>query len=425
MDSSRRFDDFSLNDWLLFLQNRYKKEIHLGLERIKAVASKLELDKELPLVILVGGTNGKGSTVASLSAIYQTAGYNVGSYTSPHLINFNERICINDKQISDLELISSLKYIELNRGDVPLSFFEVVTLAALHYFKQFKLDIIILEVGLGGRLDATNILSPDLAIITSIGLDHQQYLGNTIEQIAYEKAGILRKNIPFIYSSRNMPNSIKQRVIELNNNAYRLGYEYDYNNVNGYDIIINNKIIKLPASGVSKEAMASAVVAVTLLQDKLPLSVENIQKALMQVKISGRIQIFKKPRLTILDVAHNIDAIKRLKSRIQDANFNGNIHCVFGIMADKDIVNIINYLKPIVKYWYPTELDYQRAADKKTLQDVFNFLGRVKVYATPVSAYKSAVKYSKPEDIILACGSFLTVGAILKLLQEREEEALV
>ena len=254
-------DHKTLQDWLLLLENRHQEEIQLGLERVKTVALRLGLCDLDATVITVAGTNGKGSTVAALDAIYNAAGFRVGRYTSPHLLSFNERICINQNPITDFELCDAFQVIEQARSDIHLTYFEMTTLAAFYYFKKNKLDVVILEVGMGGRLDATNIVDATLAIITTIDLDHQDYLGSTIEAIGYEKAGILRAGQHFIYADNNPPASVLNEAQRVRTQMLCLGdYTYQTSSEHFNVVLKSGEIISLSYPAVHLNAAAAAIV---------------------------------------------------------------------------------------------------------------------------------------------------------------------
>lgn len=405
----------SIKDWLYYLElNKPEAKIDLGLKRIKLIADNLGLlDINMP-VITIAGTNGKGSTVAVLEAIYTTAGYRVGSYTSPHISRFNERIRVNNQMISDENLCNAFAAID----DPSLTYFEMATLAALWHFKHSSLDLIILEVGLGGRLDATNIVDADLAIITTIALDHQSYLGDTIEKIGFEKAGILRENRPFIYADINPPNSIIRRSTELNSHMLQLDKDFSYQDEN-LELVIDyfdNKSIKLPKPKINPKAVASSIVAVELMSSKLPVLNSSICNAMGRISISGRQQVIKDTSTTVLDVAHNHQAVCELASFIS-VNTGLKIYAVFSALQDKDLYGLINPLAPLVDFWYTAPLNSTRAAPVEVIEGYINQLTgkKVCVFNDPAEAYKAAHKRATKDDIIIVYGSFLTVSSVLNI----------
>lgn len=417
---------FSLSEWLSYLENLHTEEIQLGLTRIKTVAEHLDLLQPNAIVFSVAGTNGKGSTVAALEAIYIAAGYRVGSYTSPHLIHFNERICVNQQPISDQKLCSAFKKIEHARGSIHLTYFEVVTLAALLYFKQFNLDVIILEVGLGGRLDATNIINSDMAIITTIDLDHQNFLGETKEAIGYEKAGILRTNKPFIYADTTPPNSVIEQAQLIN--ASKIGYSLQCTTTHLQ--IIPTDIASLPITialpNINYKAAAAAIMASTYMHFLLPVKASNWERAMKSVSILGRQQLIEDTISTLFDVAHNPQAVVLLAGYLKKYQSKGKIHAVFSGLQDKDLRGLIKPMQTYVDFWYPAVLSSKRAASESLLKAAFQaedclILG---CFSDPVTAYQEAMQRANPGDLIVVYGSFLTVSAVMTHCMEQEVEEL-
>ena len=406
----------TLQDWLFLLENRHQEEIQLGLERVKTVALRLGLCDLEAVVITVAGTNGKGSTVAALDAIYNAAGYRVGRYTSPHLLSFNERICINQMPITDAALCEAFQVIEEARGDIHLTYFEMTTLAAFYYFKKNGLDVVILEVGMGGRLDATNIIDASLAIITTIDLDHQDYLGSTIEDIGYEKAGILRADQPFIYADMNPPVSILKEAQRLRVQMSFLG-DYSYQtSVDQFNVVLHSgEVISLPCPAIHLNAAAAAIVASDILKDALPITHQHQKNAMKGVHLTGRRQIVKGPVTTLLDVAHNPQAVRLLADFIRTYPCNGKIHAVFSGLKDKDLCGLIKPMLSVVDFWYLTTLQGKRAASQSTLLAAFNTEthSMTDCFGAPEIAYESAMQKACPGDIIVVYGSFLTVSAVM------------
>lgn len=406
----------SLSAWLSLLEHRHTKEIQLGLTRIKQVAQTLDLLHPKALVITVAGTNGKGSTVALLESIYRAAGYCVASYTSPHLLLFNERIKINQQPISDAQLVSAFEVIEAAKGDILLTYFETVTLAALWYFKQHTLDIIILEVGLGGRLDATNIIDNDLAIITTIALDHMDYLGQTLDAIGFEKAGILRKNKPFIYADTFIPQTIVEKATHLANQSYWNTRDYHYKVIGkDWHFSLDKQTIVLPLSPLHGHSVGAAVMATFCLQTQLPVNHQQLSQGIQSAVLPGRFQIFRNQYTTIFDVAHNPQAADYLADCLTQYYPNATIHAVFSALADKDLIGIIAPLVSVVDYWYPALLQSARAATKQQLMSAFhaNEVSVELCYNSPILAYESACQQVLVDDIIVVFGSFITVAQVL------------
>ena len=407
------YHDFSLNDWLYELENRHTDEIQLGLDRVKSVASRLNLLHVDTPVILVAGTNGKGSTIAALESIYVGAGYQVASYTSPHLLKFNERIRINQQPISDNDLCKAFYEIQQAQGGAQLTYFEMTTLAALWHFKLFKLDVLCIEVGMGGRLDATNILDIDLPIITTVDLDHQNYLGETIEEIAYEKAGILRPNTPYIYADKEIPKSILLQANLLN--AGRIEYSFKIDNEHLKIHPLNSDEIELPLPTIHPNAAAAAIMATSFLSDKLPISISDLDNGLKNVYIKGRKELIDGDVKTIFDVAHNPQSVSLLAKFLDDLEISGKIHAVFSGLKDKDLSGLIKPMKSYVDFWYPALLDSRRAASESLLAFTFKTLecNTHACFKSPSLAYQKARDHAMPGDVIIVYGSFLTVGSVM------------
>jgi dihydrofolate synthase / folylpolyglutamate synthase len=411
----KQYKHFTAIEWLNYLENRYQQEIQLGLSRIKQIAEILDLLRPKAKIITVAGTNGKGSTVATLEAIYLAAGFQVASYTSPHLLAFNERIRINQKQITDEQLCVAFSTIEEHRGQIPLTYFEMTTLAALWHFKQHSLDLIILEVGLGGRLDATNIIDADLAIITTIDFDHQAFLGNTKEAIGYEKAGILRANKPFIFADKNPPSSILRQAVMLNAAMYFYGREYDYYlSQESLEFVFQDVIIKLPQPTLHYNSVAAALMASLLFQEDLPVNRVCLPQAIKNLFLPGRLQLINGRVLTLLDVSHNSQSVQYLSEYIKNCHSKRVVHAVFSALKDKDIAGIIAPMQSCVNYWYPAKLMSKRAASAEQLVAAFSLYGHTpSLHPDPLSAYQVACNQAKEGDLIIVYGSFLTVGMIM------------
>jgi dihydrofolate synthase/folylpolyglutamate synthase len=422
------WNDWSLNQWLYSLENRNTNEIQLGLSRISEVAHKIKVDKVTCKVITVAGTNGKGSTVSALETIYHTAGYKVGAYTSPHLIQFNERVRVNLKPISDEDLCLAFNCIEEARGLTHLTYFEFTTLAALWYFKKLNLDIIILEVGLGGRLDATNIIDADLSIITTIDYDHQDYLGTTLEAIGYEKAGILRQSRPFIYADIEPPSSILDEASRLNAPGYLFNEQFsikEQDKVWGIQFQ-NLETLELPKPKIQLKSAAAAIVACWVLQKGLPVTNEHLYSAMTRIFIPGRLQLVQGSINVLYDVAHNAQSARLLAQAIHGLKVNGHVRAVFSALKDKDIFGLISPLKDCVDHWYPAQLDTKRASSAEMLCTV---LREAEIfvdicYTSPLIAFQQALNQATPGDLVVVYGSFFTVSQILavqhNILEQKE-----
>lgn len=409
----------SLEEWLFLLETRQQQEIQLGLTRVRQAADELGLLCPEATVITVAGTNGKGSTVALLESIYNNSGYAVASYTSPHLIHFNDRIRVGKEPISDAQLIAAFEVVETTTVFENLTYFEVTTLAALWHFKQFPLDVIILEVGLGGRLDATNIIDCNLAIITTIAIDHEAWLGNTIDAIGYEKAGILREKIPFIYADTNIPNSILQQADTLSAPAYCYGVDYNYQVTQEDKILLSfrNQLFELPRSQFHSNSVAAAVMATLCLQGALPVDHDDIVRGISSTVLNGRQQLITRHCRIIFDVAHNPQSAAYLATYLARVE-GAKVHAVFSALTDKDIPGLISPLKSQVNYWYPTILPGKRAASQAQLMDAFkaNDVNEILCYNNPLLAFDAACSQASTDDLIVVYGSFIIVGLILSTL---------
>jgi dihydrofolate synthase/folylpolyglutamate synthase len=412
------YQHWSLAQWLFHLEHRNLQEIQLGLIRINEVAMVLDLCNPKPWVITVAGTNGKGSTVGALERIYHSSGYKVGAYTSPHLLQFNERIRLNLIPISDEDLCRAFCIVEEARGQIELTYFEMTTLAALLYFREASLDIIILEVGLGGRLDAINLIDAHVSIITTIDFDHQEFLGTTLEAIAYEKAGILRRGKPFIYADLNPPQTILDVAIERSSPRFFLGNEYEIEeHSNHWNFYFSDKKIKqLPKPQIQLQSAAAAIMAVLILEQNLPVSYEQMCTALRDLFIPGRLQL-EKGRVNVLyDVSHNPQSARLLAKKLRSlVSKNTKIHAVFSALKEKDIQGLINPLKDCVDHWYPAQLDVKRAISADLLY--FHFKKAeimVKIcYNSPILAFETALTQAEPDDLVIVYGSFFTVSQVM------------
>ncbi|MFI4918270.1 MAG: bifunctional tetrahydrofolate synthase/dihydrofolate synthase [Legionellales bacterium] len=420
--------EWDLTQWLDVLANTNQQEIQLGLTRILSVALKLKLQIQSCKVITVGGTNGKGSTVSALEMIYHTAGYKVGAYTSPHLLSFNERIRVNLVPISDDALCLAFGIVEEARESIVLTYFEMTTLAALLYFKQQNLDVIILEVGLGGRLDATNIVDADLSIITTIDFDHQDFLGDTLDAIGFEKAGILRKDKPFIYADSNPPSSIIDVVKKLNTPHYFYGIDYSIvTHLEDWELhYLDQHLIHLPIPKIQIKSAAAAIMASILLQHDLPVSSKHLDCALEAVFIPARLQLLQRGDISILyDVSHNPQSARLLADRLRTLKNSTKIHAVFSALKDKDIIGLINPLKDYVDCWYPAQIDPLSCARAAEADFLLAKLREAEIfveicYNSPIIAFEAAFKQAMAGDIIVVYGSFFTVSDVMSSCMQKD-----
>ncbi|MBN9229766.1 MAG: bifunctional folylpolyglutamate synthase/dihydrofolate synthase [Legionella sp. 40-6] len=415
--------EWNLQQWLFFLEHQHHQEIQLGLERIRSVATKLKLEQVPCPVILVAGTNGKGSTVAALESLYTAAGYRIGVYTSPHLIAFNERIRYQGTPITDEDLCAAFTLIDTARGETRLTYFEMVTLAALWYFAHLSPDIMVLEVGMGGRLDATNIIDADVAIITTIDLDHQEYLGTTREAIGREKAGILRPGKTLIYADTHPPQSILEQAHQLEVKTYFNGDSYTTLDAKSHwDLFFAGQwYTQLPKPKINLQATAAAVIASIILEKKLPIQASVWPHFMQNVFIPGRLQLEEGEINVLYDVAHNAQSVALLAKTIVRLPVKGKIHAVFSGLKDKDIAALIEPMRNLIDHWYLAELQGKRAAPRELL---LNYFHNAEIYPnscynTPLIAFEAAFNQAQPGDLIVVYGSFYTVGQIMAVKSHR------
>ncbi|MCH9693094.1 MAG: bifunctional folylpolyglutamate synthase/dihydrofolate synthase [Gammaproteobacteria bacterium] len=415
-----------LSDWLAWLETLSPSEIDLGLERVELVLERLQLERPAQL-LLVAGTNGKGSSVAMMSALLRAAGKHVGAYTSPHIMAYNERIVVDAVAASDAEIISAFEAVEAVRGDTPLTYFEYGTLAAAVVFAAAKLDVWILEVGLGGRLDASNAFEPSGSLITNVSLDHCEWLGNDVETIATEKAGVMRAGRPAVYGGSPVPRAIITHAQEIAAELRLAGGDFHVERDSetawawhGSEQTFNG----LAAPGLSGEfqihnaaAVIALLVATGLATDMTP---ELINTALSGLRLAGRSQ-----ELSVggsewyLDVAHNEAAAEVLAQTLQSASHDGATIAIIGVLADKDLTGLVRPLLPHVDRWIALRADNPRAVPASELsRQIANQSGRSCLAAESVQeAVKFAQRLAAEDDRILVTGSFFTVGPVLRQLQ--------
>ncbi len=424
----------SLNDWLALLAQRHPREIDLGLDRVAAVAARLQLGRPAPKVIVVGGTNGKGSCVATLQALLLAAGRRVGCYTSPHLIRYNERICINGAFAGDAEICAAFARIEQARGDISLTCFEFGTLAALLLMAAAPLDVAVLEVGLGGRLDAVNIVAADVAVITSIQLDHEAWLGDTRDAIGREKAGIARAGMPLVCGDPQPPPALVAALAELGAVGHYLGVQSggDFGFAAGGEgacsVYCQNPagdkltFADLPQPRLPLPSVACAVQALVLLGE--PVTADVLRAVLAELRLAGRFQhLLWRGRRVILDVAHNPAAAELLARRLAEHLAESpcaRVLAVFAVLADKDIDGMVAPLAPLVSRWYLSGLaDVARAAGAEELAGVLYNRGADLCCCADVEAgFWRAHGDLASDDMLLVFGSFYTVGRVLACLGE-------
>lgn len=419
----------SLTDWLARLESLHPKAIDMGLERVTSVAHRLGLHFDCP-VITVGGTNGKGSTCAMLESILLQGGYRVGLYSSPHLLHFNERARLNGDMATDAMLCECFEQVESVRGDVSLTYFEFTTLAILKCFSDAGLDAVILEVGLGGRLDAVNIIDADVAIITSVDLDHMEYLGDTREKIGFEKAGIFRPGRTAICSDPQPPESLVAHANATGADLWLFGRDFNYSgdrqqwNYGGRSLR-RNALAYPSLRGANQLLNASAALAaLEALRDRLPLGAQEVRSGLVMVELPARFQVLPGRPAVILDVAHNPHAAATLAQNLDNMGFHPYTFAVFGAMADKDIPGVVAQLKDRIDHWCLTDLPLPRAASAESLAQQLRLAGfkessepgaerTLTCFTTPEQAFNDAKNRAGENDRIVVFGSFITVAGVM------------
>ncbi len=418
----------TLDDWLARCERLHPKEIDMTLDRTLAVKQHLGLAFSVP-VITVAGTNGKGSTCAMLEAIALHAGYRVGLYIKPHFVHFEERCRINGESVAAADLVPHFEAVEAARLalGLSLSYFEFTTLAIAHLLSKAPLDLVILEVGLGGRLDAVNAIDTDCAVITSIDIDHVEYLGPDRESIGREKAGIMRTGKPVIVSDPVPPQSIADRATEIGADLWQFGRDFNYSgDKQQWSWAGRNKrfnALAYPAlRGANQLLNASGVLAAfESMREVLPITAQAVRTGLALVELPGRFQIVPGQPVLVLDVAHNPHAVATLAQNLDQMGFHPRTHAVFGAMQDKDLQAILRRMAPLVDNWHFCDLPIPRAAKATDLQALHQSLAlkgpgpvTVNCHADPASALRAVIAQADPADRIVVFGSFYTVGGVMK-----------
>ncbi len=422
----------TVDDWLAYIEGLHPQNIAMGLDRVRAVWQRTGLAFKCP-VISVAGTNGKGSTCAMLEAIYTQAGYRTAVYSSPHLVHFLERCRIGGEMAGAADFIAACATIETARTQedvVELTYFEFTSLAFFALIGQQTIDVAVLEVGLGGRLDAVNIIDTDCAIITSIDLDHMEFLGDNRESIGFEKAGILRTGKPAIVSDPMPPQSIAQHANAIGADLYLMGSDFNYSGDKqqwgwaGRDAQGQSRRyagLAYPAlRGANQLMNASGVLAaITALREVLPVTAQAVRNGFAFVELPGRFQIVPGQPTLVLDVAHNPHSVAALAANLDAMGFYPTTHAVFGAMADKDLAAMWATVAPMIDTWYFTDLPTPRAAAGLGLQTQWTAQNKrtdasSSVYTSPQAALDAAVANASATDRIVVFGSFFTVGGVLQ-----------
>lgn len=414
----------TLAQWLEFIGRQHPDAIALGLERVREVLGRMQVRIACP-VLTVAGTNGKGSVCAMLEAILQASGRRAGLYTSPHLLRYNERVRIGMREASDAQLAEGFAAVEGVRGAVPLTYFEYGTLAALWLFAREAPDALVLEVGLGGRLDAVNVLDADCAVVTNIGLDHMEYLGDTREAIGREKAGIFRAGRPAILADPDPPASVLEAAERLGAPLLLLGRDFGYRAHAGqwdyWGVASSRSALAYPALRGARQLRnaATALAALDALRERLPVSMQDVRRGLAEVALPGRFQVLPGRPQVILDVAHNPAAAEALAENLGAAGYAAETFAVFGMLRDKDIAGVVRALAPRVTAWHLCALGGPRGTDAGALADILRTAG-VKVplsrHASAAQAFAAAREAAGENDKIIVFGSFLTVAEVMQSL---------
>ncbi len=414
-----------LQDWLAWQQTLHSQKIQLGLDRVARVAYELGIMQPEYKVVMVAGTNGKGSITAILESIYHRAGYRVAAYTSPHLLKYNERIRVGKENVEDELLCNAFDLVDQARAEFSLSYFEFGTLAAMQIFSQLPLDVAVFEVGLGGRLDAVNIYDADVAIVSNIGLDHVQWLGSTRESIGLEKAGIFRKGKPAICGDREPPGTLLKYAEDTGAELYLVDQDFSYQREDegGWSFhtpTLDWKDLPVPNlyGDVQVGNAATALMSLQCLEDELPVTHEVAAQGLTEVCLSGRFQRVLDGCEVIFDVAHNLDSAKVLGKNLLELQPASRTYAVLAVLEDKDVEGIIGAVNRQIDEWYISELDSERSLGTADLQDHIKRLDPeavVKIFPSISKGWLAAKDKASRTSRIVVFGSFLTVAEVLSL----------
>ncbi len=398
----------------------------MGLERVREVLQRLGLAAPDYPVILVGGTNGKGSCVAMLHSILSQQGYRVGAYTSPHLVRYNERIRLAQRLASDTQLVAAFESIDQARGDIPLTYFEFGTLAAVKLFHDEAMDVAVMEVGMGGRLDAVNALVPLGVLLTNVGLDHQTWLGHTREQIGREKAGIFRRGVAAVCADPAVPESVLAAARDNGADLALVNRDYTWR-VEGerWRWQFGEQSASLPAPALAGEfQLGNAAAVITLLSmlgRSLPVSRQSMERGLIQLSLPGRLQVISESPLRLVDVAHNVESVSELAAYLRKLDRKGKTIAVCGMLRDKPVEQALALMAQQVDEWYFGSIHDKRGATARQLARVLQRTApglppsQVREFDSVREAWRSAIGRQKPDDVVLAFGSFYSVGDILSL----------
>ncbi|PPU42303.1 bifunctional tetrahydrofolate synthase/dihydrofolate synthase [Xanthomonas arboricola] len=419
----------SLSDWLAYIEQQHPQNIAMGLERVREVAARLQLAAPAGHVIVVGGTNGKGSTVAFIEAIGQAAGWKVGTYTSPHLLRYNERVRIDGNEASDAQLVDAFAAVEAARGQTALTYFEYGTLAALWLLQRSGLDLAVLEIGLGGRLDAVNIIDSDVAVITTVDIDHTDWLGNDREAIGTEKAGIIRAWKPVVLGDIDPPSSVLRRAYQLGANAIRAGSDYFFEPIEVQqsdvprwrwrDVAVT---LELPMPALHAPVqLANAAAAIAALQ-ALPVELPDAAWAqgIADARVAGRLQRCDVNGVQVLlDVGHNPQAARALADALGAQTHAGSTHAIYAALADKDVLGVVEAVAAQVDHWTLAGLDGARGQSAQALQARLqgSAAAQAACHGDVAGALRAVLAQASPGDRVLVFGSFHTVADALNALR--------
>ncbi len=417
----------TLSGWLTYIEQQHPSAVALGLDRVAEVWRRMGAAVFAP-VITVGGTNGKGSTCAMLEGILHAAGYRTGLYSSPHLLRYNERVRIGGRVAQDDALVAGFEAVEASRGDVPLTYFEYGTLAALWLYAREKAEVLVLEVGLGGRLDAVNIIDADCAVLTSIGIDHVGFLGDTREAIGAEKAGIFRAGRPAVVADRNPPRSLLDAAQRVGAHLLLIGRDFDcqseaqqwqYRGLEGGRTVLAHPALR--GSAQLRNASA-AIAALESVKPRLPVAMQDIRQGLANVSLPGRFQVLPGRPQVILDVAHNPQAAQVLADNLGNGGYSPETIAVIGMLGDKDAAGVAAALAGRITRWHVAALGGERGSDGRQVADAIRGMDAavpVFLHESPGLAFAAARNAAGENDKIVVCGSFLTVAEVMAAMESR------
>ncbi|KRA48714.1 bifunctional tetrahydrofolate synthase/dihydrofolate synthase [Pseudoxanthomonas sp. Root630] len=415
----------TLDDWLSHIEQQHARSIDMGLERVRDVATAMALGKPGARVITVGGTNGKGSTVAFIEAIARAAGWSVGAYTSPHLLRYNERVRIDGIEADDASLVAAFEAVEAARGDTPLTYFEFGTLAALWLFERAGLDLAVLEVGLGGRLDAVNLVDPDVAVITTVDIDHTDWLGEDREAIGREKAGIARAWKPLVLGEVDSPSSVLRHAYAIGANALRLGSDFFHEPIDSqqwrWRDVSADLVLPVPAlSAPAQRANAASAIAALRALPGDAMSDQAFAEGVANAALPGRLQHVSHEGVdVVLDVGHNPQAARELAAWLQVHPIPGQTRAVFAALADKDVVSVVASFAGLPLQWHLAGLEAgprAQSADQLAARLEGTAAARAHRHAGVADALHAALASSRPGDRVLVFGSFHTVADAMQAL---------